>query len=269
MATPRTGTDWRTIRPTSSIGARQAATRTTSDPPTRATASAVEALPRPAAAAATTSAGTVSRSPIVVTSGAVTLSRSQPNRAEPTTMPTVTSPTTAEATSPPRVEITRKSASVIDRLSPNTVAVPFARTARTMLKAKESAPAASRLPPTTPSGRKLRRNVPAWAAVPRRLPMAPKTLPRNATAPGTSSNRPGNSTRVPSAAARTSPPSVANRTPIRSATRRCPASARLGPDRRRGRPAGARRSGDMAPVWWTAGLRATLLGTLGVSPKIA
>ena len=26
---------------------------------------------------------------------------------------------------------------------------------------------------------------------------------------------------------------------------------------------------DMAPVWWTAGLRATLLGTLGVSPKIA
>jgi hypothetical protein len=201
--------------------------------------------PRSASSVAATRAGTVARSLRVDTNGAITLSRSQPSLTEPAVRPTVKSPTASVASSPPSVETTRKSTRVIVPLRPNTVAVPLASTARTMLKPSDSAPAASRFPPTTPSGRKLRRNVPAWAAVPSRLPMAPNTLPRSATAPGTSSSSPGRSARVPSAAARTSPLRVAARTPTTSAASRWPASTQ--PGRRRRGPAGARRSEDMAP----------------------
>ena len=256
-ATTNTGTDWRTISRNRSRRVRNAATRDTATAAASSQASTPVRSPAPASRAATTRAGTVAKSPRVPTSGAITLSRSHPKRTEPAARPRVARPTPTEANRPPHAEMTTKSASVIVGLMPNTMAVPLASMASTTLSSRVSTVAAMRFCPTTPSGRRPRRKVPAWTAVPRRLPMAPKTFPRRAIAPGTSSSSPGSSLRVSPAEASTRPPTDAARTPIRSATNRWRVSAE-------GAARGARRAVRITPVWWTIGWQVALFGRLRI-----
>jgi hypothetical protein len=66
--------------------------------------------------AAIHSAGSVAMSPIAVTSGADTESRSQRRSCDKTAIPTDAAPTTIEPSTPPRIEIVTKSAT--DRVCP-------------------------------------------------------------------------------------------------------------------------------------------------------
>ena len=244
-AAASTGSDCRTMRLASTRGERHAATRTTTAAAPRPPPSTSVNPEWPARPAARTRAGTVARSPRVDTSGARTLSRSQPKRTDPAARARVTAPTRIEASSPPRVDTTTKSARVIVGARPNTMAVPLAIRPRAALSTTLRAAAPTRFCPTTPSGRAESRKVPACTAVPRRLPMAPNTLPRNAMAPGTRRRRPGSSANVPSEAARTMPPADAASTPMESAPIRSRTSAE-------GTAAWKRWAERIAPLCWTA-----------------
>ena len=90
-----------------------------------------------------------------------------------------------------------KSAIEIAWCTPNATAKPLATIASRNASDIDSATADARFWPTSVSMRHESRNVPAWTAVPSRLPSAPKTLPRMPIAAGTRIMRPGSFSRVP------------------------------------------------------------------------
>ena len=159
----------------------------------------------PASSAATTREGRVTTSPATVTMGATTLSRSQPKRTAPAVVAKVKAKTTNAAIRHPSADITTKSARLMVGETLKASATPFAITANatpsTRLRptdARAFCIIIESRPPDSP-------NVPAWMAVPSRLPSAPKMLPFTAIAAGTRRSRPGSSSRVSVIAARNSP----------------------------------------------------------------
>ena len=94
------------------------------------------------------------------------------------------------------IEITRKSASEMVSVTPKMPATALASTARAAETNRVRAIEATTFWPTTVSRRRDRLNVPVWIDVPRRLPSAPKMLPRMPMAAGTSTSRPGSASRV-------------------------------------------------------------------------
>jgi hypothetical protein len=151
--------------------------------------------------------GRVTTSPAAVTTGAATLSMSQPRRAALAATPMVRARTTTDEMAPPTTEMTTKSAIEMVRVSPNPTATDLASTARASDTPSDRARAASMFCPNTVSARRDTRKVPVWMAVPSRLPMAPNTLPRMPMAAGTSTSRPGRRSRVWVMAPRVSPAS--------------------------------------------------------------
>ena len=203
--------------------------------------------------------GKVTMSPAAVTSGDWTLSRSKSKRTEIAVTTTTTSRTTTDDNIPPTTEITTKSAIEIEFATPNATETALASTARTSEIDSDNASDAATFWPTSVSSRRDTRNVPAWIAVPRRLPSAPKTLPRMPMAAGTSTRRPGSASRVPVMApsvrpARRSPPderrSATNPAPTPLGSERTTATKRR---RRRGRRticySGARSSAYVSSAW--------------------
>jgi hypothetical protein len=140
---------------------------------------------------ASTSAGNVSTSPNVETSGAVTLSRSQANRVAPAARATAAASTTIEPSRPPTIEMVPMSSRPMRSCTPKATASTSAMTASTNDTPKVRIMAASTFCTSRESRLVETRNVPACRAVLRRLPSAPKTLPRRPMAAGTSSSRPG------------------------------------------------------------------------------
>ncbi len=160
-------------------------------------------------------------SPAAVTSGAATLSMSHPRRTDSDATPRVRASTTIELSTPPMIEITRKSASEIVSDTPKIPATALASTASAPETNSVRAMEATTFWPTTVSRRRDRLNVPVWIEVPSRLPSAPKMLPRMPMAAGTSTSRPGRASSVPVMAPRVSP---ARRSPpeeTSSAARAC------------------------------------------------
>lgn len=189
----------------------------------------------PTRPAARTSAGIVATSPTAVTNGAVTLSGSQPKRTDPAVRARAVMSTAAEASRPPRTLMRMKAPSVIESAMPNTSAAPLASTASTTEVANVRISDAKTFSPTTDEGRNVSRKVPAWIAVPRRDPSAPKMFPRRAIAAGTISNRPGSSSSRAVLCPSVRPASKATTTNSRSATRRSPISPSAGNEARRSR----------------------------------
>ena len=98
----------------------------------------------PAKYDASISDGTVSKSPVVVTKGATTLSRSHSFLTAPTDKMMVINARKTEDNIPPITEITIKSASVMAELKPKAEAVPLAKIARTALEIRLREPEASK-----------------------------------------------------------------------------------------------------------------------------
>ena len=140
--------------------------------------------------------GNVTMSPAAVTSGAATLSMSQPRRTDSAATTEREAEHDDRRRCPPTIEITRKSASEIVSPTPEAPATALASTARAAETNNVRATAATTFWPTTVSRRRDRRNVPVWIDVPSRLPRAPKMLPRMPMAAGTSTSSPGSSSRV-------------------------------------------------------------------------
>ena len=215
-AATRTGTDSHTTRRRASSRVRAAHRPASAASPARDQARTGVAVGTPASPVAITRAGRVTTSAVADTRGTATLSRSRPKRtAAPVTTRVMTS-TAAEASRPPTVLTVTKSASDMagERLKATAMALASAAKATPIIRL--SAIAAATFWPTTESSRGVRRKVPVWMAVPRRLPSAPKMLPRRAMAAGTSSSRPGSLSRAPVAEARISPAAM----PARAATTR-------------------------------------------------
>src|SRR5438552_17434 len=185
-------------------------------------------------------------SPAAVTSGAATLSMSQPKRTEPAATPSVRRRTKTDDTAPPIIEITTKSAMEIVCVKPKPMETALASTARAKEIESVSAIDATMFWPTTVFARRLRLNVPVWMAVPRRLPRAPKTLPRMPMAAGTRTSRPGSSLRVWVMAPRVSPASRSPPEETSRAARPCRTLAASEPSRPRSRAPKRRRSPPMA-----------------------
>ena len=152
-------------------------------------------------------AGSVTMSPAAVTRGAATLSMSQPRRTASQATPRVRASTTIELRTPPTTEITRKSTVEMVSATPKAVATTLASTASAAEMNRVRAIDATTFCPTTVSVRRDRRNVPVWMEVPRRLPSAPKMLPRMPMAAGTSTSRPGSASSVWVMAPRVTPAS--------------------------------------------------------------
>ena len=176
-------------------------------------------MSNPASSAATTSEGRVTTSPATVTIGATTLSRSQPNRTAPAVVARVIASTTKAAIRHPSAEITTKSERLIVGETLKASAMPFAVMASATPSARLNATEATAFCAITESRRLDSRNVPAWMAVPSRLPSAPKMLPFTAMAAGTSSSKPGNFSRVSVMEARIRPATRLARAAITSAAK--------------------------------------------------
>ncbi len=174
-------------------------------------------------------------SPAAVTSGAATLSMSHPRRTDIQATMRVRPSTNTEPRTPPTTEITRKSASEIVSPAPKADDTTLASTARAADTNSVRAMEASTFWPTTVSRRRDRRNVPVWIEVPRRLPRAPKMLPRMPMAAGTSTSRPGSRARVSEMAPRVTPASRSPAEETSSAARAClsPAASESTAARRR------------------------------------
>src|SRR5699024_10962255 len=141
--------------------------------------------------AANHNAGSVTMSPMAVTTGAATLSRSHPRRTATRAVRTVTASTSTLDATPPSTEITRKSMRLMCGI-PSRVVISHA----SMANATETYTVSRHDPasdcPVAERSCQGFSNLPACANVPSRAPNAPKMLPRIPIAAGTSSNNPGN-----------------------------------------------------------------------------
>ena len=175
-----------------------------------------------------------------VTSGAVTLSGSQPKRTEPAAIPRATTSTNSDEIAPPSTLMTTKDSRLMDSAMLKSEAVALARTASTAVVTTLSASPATMFSPTTVAGRRLSRNVPAWMAVPRRDPSAPKIFPCRAMAAGTIRRSPPNFSKRSALAPSRIPTTTLTTASRASATRLCSpvqcrssGAPRPGPDARR------------------------------------
>ena len=140
---------------------------------------------------ATNNAGSVTTSPTAETSGALTSSKSQPRSADRAARPRVTAISTKNDSRAPTADRTTRSATATTESRPKTGERIFVSTASITAVTSDKTPEASTFWATKASGRRDIRNVPAWIEVARRLPSAPKMLPRIPIAAGTNTRRPG------------------------------------------------------------------------------
>jgi hypothetical protein len=134
-------------------------------------------------------------SPIAVTIGVDTASRSYPRRYDSTDSPTVTSRISSEASAPPTTEIVTRS-QTLTVSSPKADATSFASTAIHTDDVNVVMMLTSTFCASTPPRRRFASNRPAWVAVPSRAPTAPKMVPRMPTAAGIRTRRPGRAASV-------------------------------------------------------------------------
>ena len=156
----RTGTDSMRMRCSTGSPARKAAirmARATSDVSVAITGVTTRIWTRKVAR---NSDGRVTMSPAAVTSGAATLSMSQPRRTDWAATANVSPRTATEEITPPRIEITTKSAMEMVWPSPNPTATALASTARAREIDRVSDSEASTFWPTTVSRRRARLNSP-------------------------------------------------------------------------------------------------------------
>ena len=96
----------------------------------------------------------------------------------------------SDETTPPSTLMTTNEARLMDSAMLKSSAVAFASIARIAEVTTLRARPARMFSPTTLVGRRLSRKVPAWMAVPRRDPSAPKIFPCRAMAAGTINSSP-------------------------------------------------------------------------------
>ena len=230
-----------------SVDERQPAIRNASAATTSVTPTSGVTTEMPSSRVASNRAGRVSTSPNVETSGAVTLSRSQPKRTAPAVSPSEAASTTSEPSRPPAMDTVASASRSIDPASPRPTATALATTARASeMPMVSSIEASTFWPSTVPAAATsgtIRRGSRSTAGCRTRRRCCPAGRWRPAPAPA----GPGRSASVPVMAPRNAPATrlVVEFSP--SATRLCRAPAASGPNRARSR---AQAGGWVASMTW-------------------